>query len=467
MKKIVIVLIGALMFTGMGLYAGSLDQISNQSAKWVMTLSRNASLGSADIIAHNPAGTAYLPKGWHIDVSGQTLFKYYDNKDTSVGDFNSQAAALAPFLSRSPETLSQNRSTPILPNLYLAYNLGETGPGKLAAYLQAGIVAGGGELKYMNGTAGTTFLLTGISANLASFGLMVGGSISSQEFNASSVYYGIGAGASYAFLNDAVSVSFGARAVMANRSFDLKAAYSTQETINGKYEYAAKGFTPIIGVNVKPNEDFTLAARFEFPTSLEFKYDQKELGGTLANVAVGVLRNAGIEDGKKFRQDLPALIGLGAGYNINDRWTIDLSGTFYLLSSADLGEVYDSGVGAVVGKVNEYFDTGWEVGIGTAYKLREDLKIGGGFLYTNGGAKEEYLNDSKTALNASANPMLDSITLGTGFTYSMRNNLDLTLSFLLCHFLPENFSIDSGAFKVSGRYSKDVFILGYGVSYKF
>jgi len=465
MKKTTIVLICAFMLTGTGLFAGSLDQISNQSAKWVMTLSRNASLGSADIVAHNPAGTAYLPEGWHMDVSGQTLFKYYKNDNTQVGGFSGPLAPLSPLLSRGPEALSQERPTPVLPNLYLAYNLGQTGPGKLATYLQAGIVAGGGDLKYKNGTAGTTFLLTAISAGLAQTGTLA--SITSQEFSASSIYYGIGVGASYAFLNDAVSVSLGGRAVMAKRNFDLTAAYSVpQLTLNGKYDYAAKGFTPIIGVNVKPNKDFTLAARFEFPTSLEFKYEQKELGGTLKDVATDVLMSAGIADGKKFHQDLPAIIGIGAGYDINDRWTIDLSGTFYLLSKADLGDVYVEGKEA--GKINEYFNTGWEAGAGTTYKIREALKIGAGFLYTEGGAKETYFNDSRTALNASANPMLDSVTLGTGATYSMRNNLDLTLSFLWCHYLPENFSFgDANLIKVSGKYSKEVFILGYGVSYKF
>ena len=447
------------MLAGTNLFAGSLDYLSNQSAKWVMTTSRNASLDGADIVQFNPAGTAYLEKGFHLDLSGQSLFKYYDNKDVTVGG---PATTVFPSLSRPAKTLKQDYPSPILPNMYLAYNFGEVGNGRLAAYAQVGIVAGGGELKWNEGTAGTTLLMTGISAN--SGGLL--GGIRSQDFDASSIYYGIGLGVSYAFAGDAVSVSLGGRSVMANRSFSIKAAYTSSADFNGEYEYKAKGFTPIVGINVRPNEDLIFTARFEAPTSLEFEYKQKKLGGALADTARLVLKNAGIEDGKKTRQDLPALIGLGAGYNVTDNLALDLSGTFYLLSSANLGDVYDSATGRKDGEVSDYFGTGWEIGIGAKYEVIDNLKVGAGVLYSAAGAKETYLNDSKAVFNASANPILNSVTLGTGVTYT-RNKLDFTCSFLWSHYPLENFSIDTGAFKVSGKYGKDALGIGYGVGYRF
>ena len=462
MKKTTIVLLVALMLTGTGLFAGSLDHLSNQSAKWIMTTSRNASTDGADIVQYNPAGTVWLSEGLHFDVSGQTLFKQYNTNNVRV-DFSSAAVPLSPLLSRSAETLSQDKPTPLLPNLHLAYNFGNVGSGKLAAYMQAGVVAGGGELNYESGTAGTMFFLTGISAGAALAGDMPG-SISSQKFEASSIYYGVGVGASYAFPGDMVSVSLGGRVVMARRHFDIDVAYSAQQTLNGRYEYAATGFTPIVGVNVRPNKDLTLAARFEAPTAFEFEYEEKKLGGTWGKYAAAVLRNAGIEDGKKFRQDLPAVIGLGAEYMINDRLAVDMSGTIYLLSIADLGNIHDNGREA--DKINNCFGAGYEIGFGAKYKVLEDLKIGAGFLYTETGAKEKYLNDPRTALNVSTNPTLDSITLGSGATYTARN-MDFTLSFMWGHYLPEKFSLDNGAFKVSGEYAKNVFAVGYGVGYKF
>ena len=461
MKKTVMVFMCVFILTGASLFAGSIDYLSNQSAKWAMTTSRNASLDGADIIQYNPAGTAWLSRGWSLDFSGQTLLKYYNNENTRVGDFSGSATLLYPLLSRPAETLSQNYPSPIVPNMYLAYNFGEVKKGKLAAYIQAGVVAGGGELKWKNGTAGTTLLMTGISAAAGG----APGRISSQDFTASSIYYGIGIGASYAFPGDKVSVSLGGRTVMAKRSFDLKASYSSSETLIGGYEYKATGFTPILGVNVKPNKDITLTARFEAPTSLEFEYKQKELGGSLSAAAAAVLTNVGIVDGKKTRQDLPAVIGLGAGYTINDKFTFDVSGTFYLLDKANFGYVYEGG--NIVGEINDYFSAGWDMGFGTTYKVGNNLKIGAGATYTEAGIKDSYLNDPKTALNASANSKLDSIAMGSGVTYTIMSNLDLTLSLLWSHNFPKNFSIDSGAFKVSGKYTNDVVIIGYGVSYRF
>ena len=463
MKKVTVVFVSVLMLAGTGLFAGSLDYLSNQSAKWMMTASKNASTDGADIVQYNPAGTAYLPEGLHVDLSGQTLFKYYKSKDVN---FSGVAGA---GISPTKETLKQDYPTYILPNLYLVYNFGEIGPGKLAAYLQAGIVAGGGELQWKNGTAGTTFLLNGISATTAqqSFGTIVPTGVRSQEFTASSIYYGVGVGVSYAFLDNMMSVSLGGRVVMAQRSFELEAAYAPPYTLGGKFDYDATGFTPIIGVNIKPTKELTLAARFEAQTALEFEYKQKRLGGTLQTAAETALIGAGIYDGKKTRQDLPHIIGLGANYKLNDQLTIDLSGTLYLLSTANMGHVYNSGVDA--GETNKYFSTGWEVGLGATYKVLEQLKVGAGVLYTESGAKKKYLNDSKTVLNASANPSLDSIAIGLGGTYAVLYDVDFTLSFLWSHYLPENFSLspDNGAFTVSGKYAKDVIDIGYGVSYKF
>ncbi|MDR1211385.1 MAG: hypothetical protein LBK40_04040, partial [Spirochaetaceae bacterium] len=128
MKKSLCILLT--LFLAAGLFAGSIDYLSNQSINWMMTTSRNAATDSADIVNFNPAGTVFLPQGLSLDVSNQTLFKFYKNELDSPVD----------------KTLEQDEPTWFLPNLYAVYNFGRMGPGLLAAYLQAGIVAGGGNL---------------------------------------------------------------------------------------------------------------------------------------------------------------------------------------------------------------------------------------------------------------------------------------------------------------------------------
>ena len=448
LKFLLTLLLGFLM-TATSLFAGSLDYLSNQSARFMVTPSRNAATDYADAVAYNPAGTAFMPQGFHVEFSSQTLFKYY-----------SQDAKM-PAIAFDKE-LKQDTPTPSLPNLYLVYNFGEMGPGKLAVYAEVGVTAGGGDLEWNNGTAGTTLALVGIgmSNQWVANSLTPIGPAVTQSFKASSMYLTGGLGAAYAFMDDKVSLSVGGRYVYADRGFELDATYAGGYGISGEYEYQATGITPVIGIDVKPITGLTLAARYEHETELKFKYDQKRMnatgptptaGGTLGAITNGALALAGITDGKKVKQNLPQIIGLGADYQVNDELSVTISSTIYLLSQANMSGVED------------YFNTGWEVGLGAKYNVTKELQLGLGTIYTESGAKKSYLNSSATALNASANPMLDSISIGIGGTYVLEDlGLDFSVGLLWSHYLPESFSLVEG---ISGEYRKDVYAFGVGVGY--
>lgn len=127
MKKIFYMLI--ILSAQVSLYAGSLDYLTNQSAKICMTFHRAAATdASADIVNYNPAGTAFLEKGLYLDLSSQTLFKYYSESGKEAGG--------------EPGSLEQDEPTPVLPNFYAVYSFGSIGPVRHAVYFQAGIVAG-------------------------------------------------------------------------------------------------------------------------------------------------------------------------------------------------------------------------------------------------------------------------------------------------------------------------------------
>jgi long-chain fatty acid transport protein len=448
------------------LFAGSFDYLTNQSARWLFSLSRNASTDAADIVNYNPAGTVFLPRGLSLDLSSQTLFKFYKNTDST---FKPGQAGSALFGAPVTNTFEQDHPTPSLPNLYAAYNFGDIGPGKLAVYGQAGVPAGGGDLKWKNGTAGTSFALNGLRAQLASLGMNIG-PLSSQEFTASSVYYGIALGGAYSFLDDLISLSLGARLVIPQRSFSLSASYGPGYNLSGEYEYSALGVTPIIGFDLRPIKNLTVALRYEAETNLEFEYKEKSVSGSLATAGKGLLASSGISDGKKFHQNLPHTIALGAEYQLNPQFAFSLSGNLYLLSLANLGETYSGGV--KVGDISDYFGVGWEIALGGSYKITDAIKLGLGLMYTESGVKDSYFNDQLTILNASANPPLNSIAFGLGGSYTFNNGLDLILSFLYSHYLPADYSVSqySGPYEVynvSGTYNKDVIEIGIGVGYKF
>ncbi|MDR1211386.1 MAG: hypothetical protein LBK40_04045 [Spirochaetaceae bacterium] len=452
------------LFLAAGLFAGSLDYLTNQSAAWMMTTSRNAATDSADIVNYNPAGTVFLAPGLHVDVSSQTLFKFYGNT-VAFDPGRVSIRGMRPI----DDTFKPEKITWSLPNLYVAYNFGNiAGPGRLAAYLQAGVVAGGGNLNWKDGTAGSTLALASLSL-LAT----VNGNITSQSFEASSIYYNIGIGGAYSFFDDKLSVSLGSRVVLPRRGFILKAAYSGGGALKSEFEYNAVGFTPIAGINVRPVTGLTLSARYEMETKLEFEYNEKSMSGSSARlVGIGrtILANSGISNGKKFKQNLPHLIALGAEYAVNDILTVSLSGNIFLLNVADLGRTYTSATGAEEGDIKDYFDLGYEAGLGASCKILDGVTLGTGIMYTESGARDSYFTDSKTVLNASANPPLDSIAVGLGASYALKNGLSFTLSGLYSYYLPHDYSSVSpfpSIFSASGTYKKSVLNIGIGAGYHY
>jgi len=456
MKKSSILLTMAALLVSSSLFAGSIDYLSNQSAKYCMNTAATARTDGADIVAYNPAGTALMGQGFFIDVSNQTLFKpYKQDVDVTIGG--------TPTLS---ESYKQDTPTWILPNVYLAYNFGQMGMGKLAVFGELGIVAGGGSLEW-DGSAGVMAAGFQIAQTVAS---IAGGSgrptATDTTVKGSSVYYKAGLGASYAFLDDMLSVSAGVRYVYADRSGALDGRLSMISTTVGAYtvdvdsewDYTAKGYTPVFGLDVKPMKELTLAARFEMETKLEFEYEQKK--NTVTNSLANPLLNAGVatmlnKDGVKANQNLPQILSLGAEYLVMPELTVGLTGTIYWINKADM-EGYE-----------DYFNTGYEVALGATYKVMNELKVGGSVMYTSQSAKDELLTDKSQLITVSGNPVLDSWFFGVGASYTVIPNLDLTLALSWVHYVPEDADVTLATGVVeSVSYKKDIYNIALGASYK-
>jgi long-chain fatty acid transport protein len=395
-------------------------------------------------------------------VSNQTLFKPY-KQDSKV------TTTLATLID---ESYSQDTPTWILPNVYLAYNFGQMGMGKLAVYGELGIVAGGGSLEW-DGTAGVMAAGFSIASTVAS---AVGGNgwptATDVTVEGSSVYYKAGAGVSYSFLEDMVSVSAGVRYVYADRSGALDGRLSMISTVSAvgaytvdvdsEWDYTAKGYTPVFGLAVKPMKELTLAARFEMETKLEFEYEQKKntVTNSLANSLLNAGVNAGVatmlnKDGVKANQNLPQILSLGAEYLVMPELTVGLTGTIYWMNKADM-EGYE-----------DYFNTGYEVALGATYKVMNELKVGGSVMYTSQSAKDELLTDKSQLITVSGNPVLDSWFFGVGASYTVIPNLDLTLALSWVHYVPEDADVTLATGVVeSVSYKKDVYNIALGASYR-
>jgi len=458
MKKFSLLLTLAIMMVGSTVFAGSIDYLSNQSAKYIMNTASQARTDGADIVSYNPAGTALMGEGFFLDVSSQTLLKYYE-ESVDGGD-----------------TYKQSEPTLCLPNIYGVYNFGQMGPGKLAAFANAGIPAGGGSLVWDDGTVGSEMAGQAIGAYLGSVNAALATTTTdvNLKVEGSSVYYAIGAGAAYSFLEDMFSASLSAKYVMAKRTGKMSgsADYNTAALgmvgastdwtmeIDTEYSYDASGITPVIGFDAKPVKELTIGVRYEFETALEFEYDQDSNDvshdanfGALAPGADALIDGgvAGMldKDGIKANRNLPAILSFGAEYAVMPELSVSAGTNIYFVGDADMEGYEDN------------FGTGYEISLGAIYKVMEPLKVGGTFLYTSQAAKSDLIDstDLASVLDYSGNPVLDSMMFGLGATYTVIPNLDATLSFAWTHYLPEESESNV-------TYEKNIYMIALGVGYK-
>jgi long-chain fatty acid transport protein len=437
------------------LSAGSLDTLSNQTASYFFSTAQTAATSGAGIIPYNPAGTALLGKGFYLEASNQTILKFYNESVDS--------AALS-------EDYSQNMPTPSLPSLSLAYNFGRIGPGNLAIYANGGICAGGGGLDWKDGTVGTNALVASVAKGLSAHAPTSAAAGSTTSLEASSVYYGLGAGLGYSFFDDRVSASAGVRYVMAERSGTVTGKLNLVTTTPGgnvpwtlgvdyDYTYSARGFTPIFGLDIRPVTGLTLGFRYEMETALEFEYDTDTATGTssvasptLAALAQGAVNNLN-QDGQKVQQNLPQVFSFAAEYVFNPKLTVSAGTNLYFLGAADLDGVEDD------------FGVGYELNLAGQYQMTKKLLVGGTFMYSNQSTKDSYYEKEANMLAASANPPLDSLTFGLGGKYNLFRTLDVLLCGAYIHYIHVDATTET--YKLDVNYKKDIVNLCIGASYKF
>ena len=442
MKKVrVLICMLVMVFISAAVYAGSIDYLSNQSAEYFITLNRNAATDSADIVSYNPAGAVFLPKnGLYLNFSTQYVFLPYEE------DFMGKT-----YKEDQPQ---------IIPNLFSVYKKDDW-----AGFLAINVTAGGGKLKWDDGDATTAGLIMQTAAGAAA---MAGGTgattINNQSIEGYSQYIGIMPGVAHK-INDMISVSLAGRYIMSERYAKAKANFlmdaigavpenETQVVINSDFDYNANGFGGIVGIDIKPINELLCAIRYETRTNLDFKYDMNKRSVTVTGPSPEL--NAGVsanlltaltaldKDGQKVRYDLPAVLGLGVNYTVMPELNVMSSFNYYFLKNADMEEAGD-------------YKNGWELGLGSTYKVNPALKVGAGILYSVSGETDStpYVNE---------NPSLDSWSLGLGGTYAVNNNFDLVLAGSITQYITDS-NNEGTATEV--EFKRVATTIGLGVQYRF
>jgi long-chain fatty acid transport protein len=414
----------ALSFTTT-LMAGGITNKQNFSAEYLRTFSRNAATDSADAIAFNPAGVMMMGDG--IYVNGALFYAAKDYSNTIGGT----------------EQASDEPS--VVPGLFGLYKTD-----KWALFGAFTIPAGGGKVEYAGGNAtsygygmllmqGVNFQLTlppalgGMSLPAANYY----DTISNQNVQAESIYYGYTVGGSYK-INDTFSIALGARYIDANKEAQASitispgamfAALMPAQTFNIDYEETADGLGGFIGLSITPRGPYNIGIRYETKTGLDFKT-------AVSRDDTGMLVN-----GAEKSEDLPGLFGIGVAYKLSPNLILDTSFTYYLEEDANREDARFQNVG-----------NGYDFAISLEYGFNDRLKGSFGWMIT----KTDISPDNMVP----EAPELDAATLCGGIAYAFNPNLELNLALM-------NTFYDAELTSTGIKLDKNILGFGCGIQYKF
>jgi long-chain fatty acid transport protein len=418
----------ALALSAAQIRAGSVDNRNNNSADYIRSLSRNAATEGADASIYNPAGTVRFSDGLHLSIDNQTVSKF-NRHSLNIYDVSYKSDIVSP----------------LYPTAFAVYKRAAW-----SAFSAFSFPGGGGELEYKQGSA----TALPIEFNLRNFTPP-----RDADVYLRSIYYGFTLGGAYAF-GDKVSVSLALRAAYARTDVSIDA----DTVLNGSsslidHMEEARGATAVLGVDWFPMPALVLALRVEGPTSLQWEVQKSNLNldqalkdPNLRQQYVAGVRQVLRAPGQKFQRDLPAVVGLGAGYTLNPQLRADLSFNYYLNTWADWGGAENS------------HDDGWETSLGLEYRWPTiPLRTSVGAQYTVTGAN--------SASYSIENPALNSYTLGLGGRYDFTGRLGLSAGFA------GNFAFDDSAPVASlitpngkipvAQLEKHVLVYALGLEYRF
>jgi long-chain fatty acid transport protein len=433
MKKTGIILMIGLMLMSV-VFGGGIVTNTNQSAEFMRTLNRNASLG-LDAAYYNPAGLTQLGDGFYAYVSNQTIFQ--------TRTIESSSSALSPLGFPLHDEYVGETMVPFYPNIYLIHKMDN-----LAIAGGLTVIGGGGTATYDDGLASFEALaLDKAATGLGYYNLGPSGYAIDAEFDGASTYLGFQGEVAYA-VNEMVSLAVGARYVMATNKYEgsLDAVFDVYPPDNQilgpvfpylvevDVEQTGTAVTPFFGLNLIPTEGVNIGFRYEHLTSLELENNTTEDGTGM------------FPDGAKTQADIPAMVAAGVSYQASDAVSVEGDFTYYLNTGADWEEDRE-----------DHVDNGYEAGAALEFAVSDVLSVSGGVLYSVSGAKDEYQTDRSYSL--------DSFSIAAGVEYDINDSMTLNVG-VFDVIYTEGERSASAVYPVMDTFNKTSYGVGIGIGYK-
>lgn len=380
---------------------GTIITNTNQSVMYIRLPARNASM-LIDAVYYNPAGVVHLGDGFHLAIHNQSIWQ----EKTVINSF--------PLLNN--DTYVGEVNVPIFPSFFAVYK-----KDKLAISFGFGPNSGGGTADFTTGLPTFEIPVSLVPTLISQLGVPTSAYSVDMAFKGKSVYYGFQGNISYA-INNVFSVAAGVRYIHAVTEYDgeLKniqvnpqhplinpsggmmsaVAFFTAVQQPGYAAAAAdiaadvkqtgSAITPLLGLNIRPNDSLNIGIRYEFNTKLEMTNDTTVDGTGL------------FPDGFEFRNDIPAILSLGIEYAVAPQLRIMVSYNLFFDKSA-VWERLDPTTKQVdtTIKQDDLIDSNsYDISVGFEYDITETILISAGYLRTQVGVKDEYQDGFSHELNS-------------------------------------------------------------------
>ena len=444
-------------------FAGGLLTNTNQHSAFVRNPARFASLG-IDAVYFNPAGTAFLQDGFHLSANWQMVWQDRDAID----------------LKNNNKKYEGNVYVPCMPTILAAY---KTGDWTFSGFF--GMPGGGGKAEFNNGLPSFDNLIGGLGAGLGAM-VPVPMTISgASQFESTQYLFALQLGAAYK-INDNLSAYAGVRANYTNNNYlgtiqalaDISAVPGMipapmtgveMIAVNIDMDQSGIAFAPIVGLDYKVG-NFNFAAKYEFRAVNTIENDTKKrdftVGETMqqfgmedeiTKLAGGALGShlGGFEDGKKFRNDAPAMLSLAGSWQIIPRLQVMAGWNYYFDKDAKVQSLLDGSDNMTKLSRNtiEYL-------FGAEYKLTEKFLVSAGIQFSNFGINDTYTSDLGFTN--------DSFMTGVGGKYSLTDKIDINFGYCYANYAPDKCVKEAGTPKETiTRYERKTHNATVGVDFRF
>ena len=423
MRKIILVAAAAVSAMTSAFAGGYLTN-TNQSVSFLRNPARDAYF-NVDAAYFNPAGIGLMSKGWHMGFDLQSAYQ----TRTATSYFTPFATGTVNGVQNAENGLKRfegNAKAPVIPSIDLA-RIAD----KWFFSFHFGITGGGGKCQFDDGLGSfeSQVALLPDLINALQPGA-VSGYTMDTKVQGRQYYFGGQFGVGYK-VTDKLNVSVGGRVVYADCNYygyvrnigvnvntpggTVNMPASTLFTQQGMPDFAALaanrelicdqtgwGFTPIVSVNYNLGK-VNLAAKYEFKTRLRLKNRS----------GVNTSGLAEFDDGKKIAADIPAILTLGAKYDVKKNLRLSAGFHYYFDKQATQYEH----------KENHLKGGGWEILAGAEYDINDIVTVSAGWQTTNYGLGDnsDFLSDISFVTNSNS--------VGLGARVKIKKRIHLNVAY--------------------------------------